>query len=291
MKLARFTTPDRRPAFGVVTDEHAIALDHRVKSFAALLANPASRNVSPDDPRWPLADVGWEPPLEPTSKVVCVGLSFGEHAKEVLRKPADQSMGRGFTIEPHLPLFGRFPDSFVGHRAAVERPFDSDTLDWEGEAAMVIGRAGRRISAERAFDHLAGFTVMAENSVRAWQAHSTQATAGKNWFHSGALGPWVATVDEVGTEPLSITTLLNGEKVQSDTTEGLAVPIAEMISYISTLTPLRPGDVIATGTPAGVGYRWDPPRYLRPGDELTVEVSRVGVLSHTVVDEKPNGGL
>lgn len=285
MKLARFTAPDGRPSFGVVTDADVIALDHRVDRFATLLSEPASRQVRADDPRWPLADVRWQPPVEPASKVICVGFNYAAHAAESTRKPAEH-VGRGFDVVEHVPLFLRYPDSFVGSGGSVVRPFDSDTLDWEGEIALVIGIGGRRIDAEDGLTHVAGFTCMAENSVREWQAHSNQATAGKNWDRSGAIGPWVVTTDEVGSEPLTLTTVLNGEQVQSATTAELILSFGQIIAYISSFTNLNPGDVIATGTPSGIGFRQDPPRYLRPGDELTVEISRVGILRHTVVDEQ-----
>lgn len=284
MKLARFTSPDGQARYGVVTETDAIALDGRVASFATLLEDPTSRRVRPDDARWPVSSVRWESPIESTAKVVCVGLSYAAHATETARKPVTH-VGRGFEVNENMTLFLRFPDSFVGSGHPVIRPFDSDSLDWEGEIAIAIGRGGRRIPEHAALEHIAGYTCMAENSVREWQAHSAQATAGKNWSSSGACGPWVVTADEVGAEPMTIRTLLNGVEVQSDTTDNLSISFAEMVSYISAFTTLRPGDVIATGTPAGIGYRQDPPRYLRPGDELAVEVPRVGTLRHTVVDE------
>ena len=205
-----------------------------------------------------------------------MGFNYAAHAAESDRAP--DAPGRP-------TLFARFGDSFVGAETPVVRPAGEDSLDWEGEAALVIGRPGRRIPAERALEHVAGVTCVAENSVRDWQVHSTQATAGKNWHRSGAVGPWIVTLDEVGTEPLRVTTRLNGEVVQDDTTDRLMFSFADLVAYVSTFTPLRPGDVIATGTPKGIGLRMDPPRFLRPGDEVEVEVSAVGVLRHGVVDE------
>lgn len=287
MKLARFTTPDGHRRHGVVDGTHAIDLSARVADFNDLLTDAAARNPRDHDERWPVADVRWDPPLDDSSKVVCIGLSYALHAAESARKPAGH-VGRGFEVVEHTPLFLRYPDTFVGAGGSVVRPFESDSLDWEGEIALIIGKGGRRIPVESAMEHVAGYTCMAENTVREWQAHSTQATAGKNWASSGALGPWIATPDEVGDEPLTVETLLNGERVQFDSTANLSVSFAEMIAYISRITPLRTGDVIATGTPAGIGYRQEPPRYLRPGDELTVEVPRVGTLRHTVIDEVPS---
>ncbi len=274
MRLARFAAggADR---FGIVDGDEAVALDHRVATFEQLLADPASRLAGRADPRWPGADVRWLPPIVPTAKVVCVGLNFATHTAEVARAAA-----------PHPTVFPRFPDSFVGAGQPVVRPFDAAALDWEGEAGLVIGSFARRVAAEDALAHVAGFTCLAENSEREWQAHSGQVTAGKNWFASGSCGPWVTTTDELQL-PLRVTTRLSGHVVQYDTTDHLTFGFAELVSYISTFTPLRPGDVIATGTPAGVGARRDPPRFLQPGDELAVEVWGVGVLRNTVVAEAP----
>jgi 2-keto-4-pentenoate hydratase/2-oxohepta-3-ene-1,7-dioic acid hydratase in catechol pathway len=181
-------------------------------------------------------------------------------------------------------LFTRFPDSLVGSGQPVERPADSVELDWEGEVTLVIGAAARRVAPQDAAVHIAGVTVMAENSVRDWQSHSAQATAGKNWEASGACGPWLVTSDEVGDGPLTLTTRVGGEVVQHDHTGNLAFSFTELVSYISTFTTLRPGDAIATGTPSGVGARREPPRWLAPGDAVEVEVSGVGTLRHSVVD-------
>lgn len=284
MKLARFTTPDGQRRHGIVDGTSVIDVSTRVPEFNDLLAVVAARETREDDLRWPIEDVRWDPPLAESSKVVCIGLSYAPHAAESARKPAGH-VGRGFEVVEHTPLFLRYADTFVGAGESVVRPIESDSLDWEGEIALIIGAGGRRIPVESAMNHVAGYTCMAENTVREWQAHSTQATAGKNWAGSGALGPWVATTDEVGDEPLTVETLLNGQRVQFDSTANLSVTFAEMVAYISQITPLRTGDVIATGTPAGIGYRQEPPRYLRPGDELTVDVPRVGTLRHTVVDE------
>ena len=275
MRLARFTA-DGTERFGVVDGDDAVALDHRVPSFEDLVGNAPGWAVEAADPRWAVAEVGWLSPIGPAAKVVCVGLNFSTHATEVARDAAGSPT-----------IFPRFPDSFVGAGRPVVRPFDAQSLDWEGEAALVVGSPGRRVPVEDAMAHVAGFTCMAENSERDWQRHTGQVTAGKNWYASGACGPWITTLDEL-TLPLRVTTRLNGDVAQDDTTDHLTFGFAELVSYISTFTPLRPGDVIATGTPAGIGFRRDPPRYLAPGDELTVEVSGVGVLRNTVVDETPH---
>jgi 2-keto-4-pentenoate hydratase/2-oxohepta-3-ene-1,7-dioic acid hydratase in catechol pathway len=274
VRLARFRTAGGGAGFGVVERDTVARFDHRVPSFEHLLAAPAAPRA--DDPRVPLSDVEWLPPVGAHPKIVCVGLNYAAHAKESERNSA---------APEHPTLFIRFVDSLVGAGTPVVRPFDDDSLDWEGEAALVIGTGGRRIPAAEAWRHVAGVTCMAENSVRTWQLHSGQATAGKNWAATGAAGPWLTTTDELGTAPLRVTTRLNGTVVQDDTTDRLTFGFAEIVAYVSTFTPLRPGDLIATGTPKGIGFRMSPPRFLRPGDEVEVEVSGVGVLRHGVVDE------
>lgn len=273
MRLARFRTTTGAPGFGVVDGDVVVRLDGRVASFEALLGDPVAPRA--DDERLPTRDIGWEPPIGAHAKIVCVGFNYAAHAEE---------SGRELPTRP--TLFTRFPDTVVGAGVPVVRPAGEDTLDWEGEVALVIGRPARRIAVADAWAHVAGVTCMAENSVRAWQQHSPQATAGKNWAGSGAIGPWLTTADEIGPAALRVRTRLNGVTVQDDRTDKLVFSFPELVSYVSTFTPLRPGDVIATGTPKGIGLRMDPPRFLRPGDELEVEVSGVGVLRNGVVDEQ-----
>jgi 2-keto-4-pentenoate hydratase/2-oxohepta-3-ene-1,7-dioic acid hydratase in catechol pathway len=273
VRLARFTA-DGMSRFGVVLGDEVVAVDGRVPSFEALVADPPRGVPHPDDRRWPAVEVGWLPPFVSRAKIVCVGFNYRDYVGEAVRAAT------------HRPtLFVRWTDTFVGSGHPVVRPSDAPALDWEGEVALVIGRPTRRVPVERAGAHIAGMTCMAENTEREWQQHSGQATAGKNWVASGACGPWITTTDNVPSGPLRLTTRLNGEVVQDATTDQLTHSFPELVSYVSTFTELRPGDVIATGTPAGIGHRRTPPRYLRPGDELSVSVAGVGVLTHGVVDE------
>ncbi|MBW0091207.1 fumarylacetoacetate hydrolase family protein [Pseudonocardia sp. KRD-184] len=285
MRLARFTRPDGREGFGVVDGEQVVDLAARVPSLLTLLADPAAAATADGDPRFAVADVRWLPPVTDAAKIVCAGLNFSTHAAETAHGAPTTR-----TATDHPTLFTRFPDSFVGAGEAVVRGPEGGQLDWEGEAALVIGTPGRRIPEASALEHVAGWTCMAENSVRDWQLHSGQAVAGKNWEASGALGPWVVTADEIGDKALTVTTRLNGDVVQHDTTDHLTFPAAALIAYVSTFTSLRTGDVIALGTPQGVGFRQDPPRFLRPGDEVEVEVDLVGVLRHAVVDAPATDG-
>ncbi|OZC87668.1 5-oxopent-3-ene-1,2,5-tricarboxylate decarboxylase [Rhodococcus sp. 05-340-1] len=217
----------------------------------------------------------WMPPIPSPNKILCVGLNFSTHASEVLAE-----------VSEHPTLFTRFPTSFVGHHEPLVRPRVSHTLDWEGEIAVVIGTRGRNIAADEALDHIAGYTVMGENSIREWQLHSKQATAGKNFDRSGSWGPWIITRDEIpDPSALEIVTELNGEQVQHGKLADLVSDIGTIIAYVSTFTELAPGDVIATGTPSGIGHRRTPPRYLAPGDRLVVRIPELLELTNDVSDD------
>jgi 2-keto-4-pentenoate hydratase/2-oxohepta-3-ene-1,7-dioic acid hydratase in catechol pathway len=259
MKIARFLTPNGGEAIGVVDGDDLV--EFRDGPFTPR--------------RWSLGEVSLLPPIGPHAKILCVGFNYATHATESGTEPPT-----------HPTLFTRFPDSLVGHDAPILAPAESSSLDWEGEVAVVIGRPGRRIPAHVALDHVAGYTCFADHSVREWQLHSAQATAGKNWASTGACGPWLVTPDEVGDAgDLKIRTLVNGAVVQDDTTTHLTFSVADLIAYISTFTALNVGDVIATGTPAGIGHRQDPPVYLTAGDVVQVEVSGIGTLRNPVVQE------
>ena len=226
-----------------------------------------------------LAEIRFLPPLPNAEKILCVGVNYGNRNAEY-KDGSDQ---------PNYPsLFPRFPGSLVGHREALLRPPESPQLDYEGEIAIVIGKGGRRIPEESAEDHIAGLTIINEGTIRDWTRHGKfNVTQGKNWDSSGAIGPWIVTADEFNDYgDLTVTTRVNGEVRQNDTTANLLFPFRYLLRYISTWTTLKPGDVISTGTPVGSGARFDPPRYLKPGDTVEVEVSGVGTLANTVADEK-----
>jgi 2-keto-4-pentenoate hydratase/2-oxohepta-3-ene-1,7-dioic acid hydratase in catechol pathway len=174
----------------------------------------------------------------------------------------------------------------VGHGKPIVVPRESAKLDYEGEIAIVIGRGGRRIGEADAWQHIAGYAPYNDGSVRDWQAHTTQWTAGKNFSGTGGFGPWMVTRDEIADGArLDLVTRLNGEELQRGHTDQLIFPIPRLIAYVSTFTPLEPGDVIVTGTPAGVGFKRQPPVFMKPGDRVEVEVSRVGTLVNPVVAE------
>jgi 2-keto-4-pentenoate hydratase/2-oxohepta-3-ene-1,7-dioic acid hydratase in catechol pathway len=218
------------------------------------------------------SDVEWQLPLRP-GKLLAVGGNYREHAQEI------------GMAEPAAPVFfSRFSDSLVAPGAALIRPRVSAQLDFEGELGVVIGKPGRHIRAADASEYIAGYTCFNDGSVRDFQKHSIE--AGKNFHASGSLGPWIVTADEVrDLAGCELRTCINGEVMQSASTGELIHSVAALIAYASTFTPLAPGDVIATGTPAGIGARRRPPRWLRPGDVVEIAISCVGVLRNSVKDE------
>lgn len=220
------------------------------------------------------------PPVPDPARILCIGLNYAAHRDETGRPPTE-----------HPTVFVRFPSSLVGHGQPIVVPTESPSHDWEGELAVVIGREGRRIPEAEAFDHVAGYSCFNDGSIRDYQHHTSQFTAGKNFDRSGSFGPWVVTAD-AAPDPtaLRLVTRVDGEVVQDATTDLLLFPIPRLIAYLSTFTTLEPGDVIATGTPAGVGFRRDPPRFLRPGSVVEVEVGGVGTLVNPVVDERGGRG-
>ena len=219
--------------------------------------------------------------LSPAGRCVryfCIGVNYPERNEEY----------KDGSERPRYPsLFMRSHTSFSAHEEPIVRPRESEQLDYEGEIAIVIGRGGRRIAQDEAMEHVFGYTCANEGSVRDWLRHSKfNVTQGKNFDHSGALGPYLVTADEVGPAPLRIVTRVNGESRQDDTSDRMLFPIPYLIHYLSTFCTLESGDVILTGTPSGAGARLDPPRYLKPGDVVEVNIERVGQLRNRVVDDE-----
>jgi 2-keto-4-pentenoate hydratase/2-oxohepta-3-ene-1,7-dioic acid hydratase in catechol pathway len=246
-----------------------------------------------------LDEVTFERPLAWPRKVFCIGVNYGGRAAEYL-DPSDAS---------YPSVFVRFPDSFTGHDRALIRPPESPQLDYEGEIVAVVGRGGRRIPVADAPDHLLGLTLGNEGTIRDWVRHAKfNVTQGKNWEATGAIGPWItcftaANAGGVAGEAgrgngrlrrsdlgdLRITTTVNGEVRQDDSTATMKYDIAYQVHYLSTFTTLSPGDLIFTGTPTGAGARFDPPRWLAPGDVVEVSVPDLGTLRNTVADERSGG--
>jgi 2-keto-4-pentenoate hydratase/2-oxohepta-3-ene-1,7-dioic acid hydratase in catechol pathway len=266
------------PGWGVVTETGMAPMHTAWADLAAGLGAgvPAlTLALSRVTCRLPLSELEWTAPVSPVSKILCVGINYGLHIQE---------MGREVPANPSV--FVRFADSFVGHEQPVVRPFVSERLDYEAELAIVIGQPCRHVSVEQAMDYVGGYTCLADNSVRDFQKHAAQVTPGKNFERSGSIGPWIVTADEVpDPHALEVNGRLNGQLMQKGHTSDMLFSIAKMISYIGTFTQLRPGDVIATGTPEGVGAGRTPPVWMRPGDVYEIAISGVGTLRNPVVDE------
>jgi 5-carboxymethyl-2-hydroxymuconate isomerase len=227
--------------------------------------------------RHALADIVFLPPVAAPEKIICVGVNYANRNEEYKD---------GAPAAEYPSLFVRFPGSFVGHGEAIERQKESDQFDYEGEIVLVIGRPGRRITRERALDHVAGLTLANDGTMRDWLRHSKfNATQGKNFDASGSIGPWIVPTSEIDlSRPLRLTTRVNGELRQQDTTDRMMFGFARLVEYISSFTTLKVGDLILTGTPTGAGARFDPPRWLKAGDVVEVEVPEIGVLRNTVAD-------
>ena len=226
----------------------------------------------------PLSEITFERTIPRPGKIFCIGVNYGG-------RNAEYKDGQQAPTKPSV--FVRFPSSFVGHEQDLIRPPESPQLDYEGEIVAVIGKGGRRIPQEKARGHIAGLVLGNEGTIRDWVRHAKfNVTQGKNWDSSGSIGPWMVTLDEIGDfEDLHLTTKVNGELRQDDTPATMAYPIEFQIAYLSTFCTLEAGDIIFTGTPTGAGARFDPPRFLAPGDVVEVNVPELGTLRNGVRDE------
>ncbi len=279
MKLISYRLQDT-VSYGVVADSGVIDLGAQLGSqypdLKALLAGGglarAQAVAARGGPGVALQSLTLLPVIPNPGKILCIGLNYEDHRVETQREKTD-----------HPTVFLRVADSQVGHGQPLLCPRESSRFDYEGEIAVVIGRAGRRIPESGAWAHVAGYSCYNDGSVRDWQRHTSQFTPGKNFAATGAFGPWLVTSDEIEPgEVLTLTTRLNGQVMQQATTAMMIFSIPRLVAYCSTFTPLLPGDVIVTGTPGGVGSRRDPPVWLKPGDTVEVEVSRVGCLRNPV---------
>jgi len=225
-----------------------------------------------------LAEIEYLPTIPNPEKIICIGVNYANRNEEYKD---------GSSAPKYPSVFMRTRESLVGHEQNIMDPPESEQLDYEGEIVIVIGREGRRIPEDKAHEHIAGLTIMNEGSVRDYLRHAKfNVTQGKNFANSGSLGPWMVTPDDVyAIRDLQVVTRVNGEERQNDVTSNLMFPFRYLISYLSTFYHLKPGDIIATGTPNGAGARFDPPKYLKDGDVVEVEVPGIGVLRNTVVTE------
>lgn len=282
MRLVTFEQ-SKRQSYGAVVDGALIDLGkrfgERYPDLRAILTAGAlgelAAGLSASGDRISLEEVTLLPVIPNPGKIICVGHNYEEHRKETGRPKAD-----------HPSLFTRFADTLIGHRAPILRPTVSTSLDFEGELAVIIGRSGFRVPREKALDLVAGYSCFNDASLRDFQWHTSQFIPGKNFPSTGPFGPELVTPDEVGPlDDLKIETRLNGQTVQSSTLGHMIFSVADIISYISSFTPLSPGDVIPTGTPGGVGAKRQPPLFMKAGDTVEVAIERVGHLVNEVVDE------
>jgi 2-keto-4-pentenoate hydratase/2-oxohepta-3-ene-1,7-dioic acid hydratase in catechol pathway len=284
MKLASYNIRGRQ-SFGAIMGDGLVDLRPRLAKYPTLLdvlrggaVDEAIRSAKGVRPDFALSEAELLVPVLGGEKILCVGVNYADRNAEY----------KDNTDQPKYPsLFFRTPGSVVAHEQPIVRPKVSALLDYEGEIVLVIGKAGRHIAKENALSHIAGLTLCNEGSVRDWLRHGKfNVTQGKNFDASGSIGPWMATADAIDfAKPLHLTTKVNGELRQDDTTANLIFPFADLIAYVSTFTTLKPGDMIVSGTPTGAGARFDPPRWLVPGDVVEVEVPEIGVLRNRVVAE------
>ena len=283
MKLLSYLHAGRE-GWGAVVGDGVVPLAERT-GHATLAAFIGSADFAHRDalvqglaPELPLAGLHHLPVIPRPEKIVCAVRNYMDHHQEVIAA----GMQRELSEEP--PIFLRVWRSQVGHGQPVVMPRVSNTLDWEGELAVVIGAPGRDIPIDRAWEHVAGYAVYNDVSVREWQFHAKQIASGKNFEGTGPFGPWMVTADEIAPgRELRLRTRLNGETVQDSHTGHMIFGIPKLIAYASTIFTLVPGDVIATGTPAGVGWSRKPQRFMKAGDVVEVEIEAIGTLRNPVV--------
>ncbi len=286
MKLLSFLVGDRG-SWGAAVGTGVVDLGRALPNYPSLADFIGSDDFSRRDalvagkqPDLDLSDITFLPVIPRPEKIVCAVRNYLDHHNEAV------AFGLKRDITGFPPIFLRVWRSQVGHNAPVIRPNVSDSLDWEGELAVVIGKGGRHIPEDRALDHVAGYSIFNDVSVRDWQRHAQQIASGKNFVGTGPFGPWLVTPDEIGDPAkLKLQTRVNGKVEQTGNTSMLIFSIPRLINYCSTIFDLVPGDVIATGTPAGVGFTRKPPVFLKVGDIVEVEIENIGVLRNPVAQE------
>jgi 2-keto-4-pentenoate hydratase/2-oxohepta-3-ene-1,7-dioic acid hydratase in catechol pathway len=282
MKLISFLKSGT-PSFGVVVNDKVLDLGPLLGSSVADLKSAIEQNLFArihellltHQPNLNFAELTLLPVIPNPDKIVCVGLNYHDHVKET---------GRDLTEKP--AIFLRLNDSQVAHGQNIVRPLESHRLDYEGEIAVIIGKGGRRIQEADAWDHIAGYACYNDGSVRDWQNFSTQWIPGKNFFKTGGFGPWMVTADEIApAQVMTLTTKLNGQEMQRTTTDLMIHSIPRQLAFISTVIPLKAGDVVVTGTPGGVGNKRTPQVFMKPGDVVEIEVDAIGVLRNGIEDD------
>ena len=228
--------------------------------------NPGSINVD---------EIEFLPLIPNPGKIICVGLNYSDHVNEI-----------GITLEKNPVIFLRVPQSQTAHKQIIQKPKVSNHLDYEGEMAVIMGNAGKHIEPKNALKHIVGYSCYNESTVRDWQQHTKQFTMGKNFEKTGSFGPYMVLAEEISDyKKLTIQTRLNDKVMQKASLSQLIFDIPTLISYISKAMPWQAGDVLVTGTPGGVGFKRNPPVYMKDGDKIEVEITDVGILTNTIKDE------
>ena len=283
MKLASYMVKGQA-SYGVISERGLIDLSTkmggRFPTLRTLLAadalDQAREAVRDSKPDYEMREVTFLPTIPDPDKIFCIGVNYHAHRQET---------GRPEMAYP--TIFTRYANTQVGHEQALIKPRVSNDFDYEAELAVIIGKRARDVPKERALDYVAGYSCYNDASVRDWQRHSSQFTAGKNFVGTGALGPCMVTTDEIPDPTvLSLTMRLNGREMQRSTTDLMIFTIPTLINYLTTFSELVPGDVISTGTPGGVGSRRNPPVWMKPGDIAEVEISGIGILRNPVATEE-----
>lgn len=267
-------------SWGALEGDKIFDLSNVASSLISAIASSSlpqsSDDIEKDELNFSLSDVTLLPPIPEPRRIICIGQNYAAHRDE---------MGGASTSSPLI--FTRFPSSIVGHNEVLIKPPESEQFDFEGELAVIIGSSGRRIAPENALSHIAGYSCFMDGSIRDYQIHTTQYIPGKNFEKSGSFGPWMLSADEIPNpnSGLSLQTRLNGELVQETTTDLMIFDIPTVIAYLSTFTTLEPGDVIASGTPGGVGYKRKPQLFMKPGDKIEVKIENVATLTNSIIAE------
>tara|TARA_B100001996_G_scaffold377701_1_gene360726 strand:- start:1057 stop:1971 length:915 start_codon:yes stop_codon:yes gene_type:complete len=288
MKYVSFLNNDKN-CFGILLDDNIIDLTSHYESFREGMDwIPSLKSALEDDrinelnnldltsmPNVKLTDVKLMPVIPDPGKIFCVGLNYENHRAETKRPESS-----------YPTIFTRFAGSQTAHNDKIICPKVSDKLDYEGEMAIIIGKSGRYIEEKNAMEHIAGYACYNDATIRDWQKHTSQFTPGKNFHRTGAFGPYMLSADEVSDyKELNIQTRLNGEIMQDASLSDLIFPLEKLVNYCSSFIELQPGDVIVTGTPGGVGDRREPPVYMKNGDVVEIEISKLGILTNVVEKE------
>lgn len=275
MRYVSFRRPDGTASFGRLNGETIVELaNDAVPSLKAALTDGSLATLA-DGATFAVADVVPLPVIPDPAKILCVGLNYAEHVKETGREQ-----------KAHPAIFVRYADSLVADGQPMVKPTVTERFDYEGELAVVIGKPCHKIAAADAMAYVAGYSAFNDGSARDWQRHNIQFTPGKTFPGTGGFGPALVTADEIDDlGALRVQTRLNGELVQDQPVGDMIWDIPTVIEYISAFTPLAPGDVIATGTPGGVGDKRTPPLYTNAGDKVEVSIGTIGTLTNRIIDE------